>query len=77
MLHAAGVLKRSRDSGGLMSFGTPGEGAWITVYANSGHAFMRIAGLRFDTSGRGEDGPRWRLEPHSDKGCVARHPARF
>ena len=77
MLHAAGVLKRSRDSGGLMSFGTRGEGAWITVYATSGHAFMRIAGLRFDTSGRGEDGPRWRREPHSDKGYVARHPARF
>ena len=77
MLHAAGVVKRSRDSGGLMTFGTRGEGAWITVYANSGHAFMRIAGLRFDTSGRGEDGPRWRREPHSDKGYVARHPARF
>ena len=36
---------------------------------------MVIAGLRFDTSGRGEDGPRWRLEPRSGRGFVKRHPA--
>ena len=36
---------------------------------------MTIAGLRFDTSGRGEDGPRWRLEPRSGAGFVKRHPA--
>ena len=40
-----------------------------------GHAYMEIAGLRFDTSGAGEDGPRWRLEKRSARGFVKRHPA--
>jgi hypothetical protein len=74
VLHAAGLLNASRDSTGLMSFGARGAGHWITVYAHGGHAFMVIAGLRFDTSGRGEDGPRWRLERQSGRGFVRRHP---
>jgi hypothetical protein len=36
---------------------------------------MIIAGLRFDTSGRGEEGPRWRLERRSGRGYAKRHPA--
>jgi cell wall-associated NlpC family hydrolase len=75
VLHAAGLLKRSRDSTGLMSYGHRGEGEWITVYAHGGHAYMVIAGLRFDTSGRGEEGPRWRLESRSGRGYTKRHPA--
>jgi cell wall-associated NlpC family hydrolase len=74
VLHAAGLLKTARDSTGLMSFGARGKGDWITVYAHGGHAYMTIAGLRFDTSGRGEKGPRWRLEPRSARGYVKRHP---
>jgi hypothetical protein len=77
VLHAAGLLRRSRASTGLMSYGYSGAGAWITMYANGGHAYMVIAGLRFDTSGRGEKGPRWRLEPRSARRFVARHPARL
>jgi hypothetical protein len=75
VLHAAGLLKGARDSSGLMSFGERGRGEWITIYAHGGHAYMDIAGLRFDTSGRGERGPRWRLEPRSARGFVKRHPA--
>jgi hypothetical protein len=75
VLHAAGLLKRARASGGLMSYGDRGKGEWITIYANGGHAYMIIAGLRFDTSGRGEEGPRWRLEPRSGRAYVKRHPA--
>jgi hypothetical protein len=75
VLHAAGLLERARDSSGLMSYGERGKGEWITVYAHGGHAYMVIAGLRFDTSGRGEEGPRWRLEPRSASGYVKRHPA--
>jgi hypothetical protein len=75
VLHAAGLLKQARDSTGLMSFGERGGGDWITVYAHGGHAYVVIAGLRFDTSGRGEEGPRWRLEPTSARGYVKRHPA--
>jgi hypothetical protein len=75
VLHAAGLLKRPRDSTGLMTFGERGGGGWITVYAHGDHAYMTIAGLRFDTSGRGEEGPRWRLEPTSARAYVKRHPA--
>jgi len=74
VLHAAGLLDVARDSSGLMSFGERGTGEWITIYANGGHAYMVIAGLRFDTSGRGEEGPRWRLEPRGGRGFVKRHP---
>ena len=77
VLHAAGLLKVARASGGLMSYGYRGKGDWITIYANGGHAYMVIAGLRFDTSGRGEDGPRWRTEWRSGRGYVKRHPARL
>ena len=77
VLHAAGLLRRAHDSGGLMTYGWSGKGGWITVYANPGHAYMKIAGLRFDTSGRGEDGPRWRPEPGSARGYVQRHPSRL
>jgi hypothetical protein len=75
VLHAAGLLDTARDSTGLMSFGTRGNGRWITVYAHGSHAYMIIAGLRFDTSGRGEEGPRWRLERRSGRGYAKRHPA--
>jgi hypothetical protein len=75
VLHAAGLLDHAEASGGLMSYGERGKGGWITVYANRGHAYMVIAGLRFDTSGRGEEGPRWRLEPRSARTYVKRHPA--
>jgi cell wall-associated NlpC family hydrolase len=74
VLHAAGVLRRPRASGDLMRFGARGRGAWITVYANGGHAYMVIAGLRFDTSGPGPSGPRWRAQRRSSRGYVARHP---
>jgi hypothetical protein len=74
-LHGAGLLAAPLDSTGLAAFGLPGPGRWITIYANKGHAFMVVAGLRLDTSGTGGSGPRWRLEPRSYAGFVARHPA--
>jgi peptidoglycan hydrolase-like protein with peptidoglycan-binding domain len=75
VLHAAGLLDRSLDSTGLARWGTAGAGAWITVYGNRTHAYMVIAGLRFDTSGAGESGPRWRADPRSGKGYAVRHLA--
>ena len=74
-LHGAGLLARPLPSGALMSWGRAGRGDWITVYAHGGHAYAVIAGLRFDTSGAGEEGPRWRPERRSPSGYVARHPA--
>ena len=76
-LHGGGFLTKPMDSSELEGFGAAGKGQWITVYANGGHAFVVIGGLRFDTSGTGEDGPRWRTETRSTSGYVVRHPDGF
>jgi hypothetical protein len=57
-----------------MSYGSPGPGRHITVYANPGHAFMVIAGRRYDTTGRSATGSRWQPEQRSTAGYVVRHP---
>ncbi len=75
VLHAGGLLDSPLVSGAFARiWGVRGKGRWITVYANGGHAFVFLAGLRLDTSGRGGSGPRWRLEPRQMRGFVARHP---
>ena len=76
-LNGAGLLDSPMPSGPFMRWGRPGKGAWITVYAHSGHMYAIIAGLRFDTSGKGERGPRWRPEKRSSRGFAVRHPAGF
>jgi cell wall-associated NlpC family hydrolase len=76
-LHAAGLLKTPLDSSAFMSWGEAGPGAWITVYTNPGHAYAIIAGLRLDTSGPGQSGPRWRTQKRSPRGFKARHPLFF
>jgi cell wall-associated NlpC family hydrolase len=74
-LFGAGLIPEPLTSGSLEGWGEPGPGKWITVYANAGHTFMEIAGLRWDTVGdaRGT-GPRWHLAPTSTAGFVVRHP---
>jgi cell wall-associated NlpC family hydrolase len=74
-LHGGRLLKAPLDSTGFMTWGRSGKGRWITVYANAGHAYAVIAGLRFDTSGTGGRGPRWQLDQRDRTGFVARHPA--
>ncbi|HWT91070.1 MAG TPA: hypothetical protein VN179_08125, partial [Solirubrobacterales bacterium] len=77
-LHGGGMLDSPLDSTGLSTWGEPGPGRWITVYANSGHAWMVIAGVAFDTSGSGGSGPRWHKPwANSPEGFVARHPAGY
>lgn len=76
-LHAAGLLDSPLDSSSFMSWGERGRGEWITVYTNPGHAWAIIAGLRLDTSGPGESGPRWRTEARSARGFRMRHPDFF
>jgi peptidoglycan hydrolase CwlO-like protein len=72
-LHGGGFLSSPLDSTGLETWGEPGPGRWITVYANSGHTWMIIAGLAFDTVGG--PGPRWHPSPvDSTAGFIARHP---
>lgn len=74
-LHGAGLLSSPLDSTGLTFWGEPGEGGWITVYGHGGHAYVVIAGLRFDTSGTGGSGPRWHEDMRSPAGFIPRHPA--
>src|SRR4051812_29186678 len=64
-LYGGRLLRRSLASGPLMRWGRRGPGRWMTVYASRGHAYIVIAGLRFDTSmhdagaGGPRPGPRW------------------
>lgn len=81
ILHAGGVFGASTwVSGGFMTYGEPGPGRWVTIYANADHVWTRIAGLRNDTGrydngpNAGESGPRWRLGPRPENGFVIRHP---
>ncbi len=72
-LHGGGFLSSPLDSTGLETWGDPGPGRWITVYANAEHAWMTIAGLAFDTVGG--PGPRWHPSlVDSPAGFIARHP---
>ncbi|HEX3562581.1 MAG TPA: hypothetical protein VHU24_07055 [Solirubrobacterales bacterium] len=74
-LHGGGLLSSPLDSTGFEVWGAPGAGNWITVFANSGHAWAMIAGLRWDTAGNGSDGPRWSTELNENTAdFVARHP---
>jgi hypothetical protein len=79
VLHAAGFLSSPMPSGPLASsWGAFGKGRWITVYANSSHAYMVVAGLRFDTSAVGErlnqgSGPRWRRTKRKPTGYTAKY----
>jgi peptidoglycan hydrolase CwlO-like protein len=78
-LHGGGFLSSPLDSTGLEVWGSPGGGNWITVFANSGHAWAYIAGLRWDTGGPGGgSGPRWSTVMRDDASSfVARHPAGY
>ena len=77
-LHGGGLLSSPLDSTGFEVWGVPGAGNWITVFANSGHAWAMIAGLRWDTAGNGSDGPRWSTELNENTAdFVARHPAGY
>ncbi len=77
-LHGGEFLESPLPSGPMESWGLPGEGRWITVYANAGHAYAVIAGVRWDTAGDSSGtGPRWHEELLSNEGFVARHPAGF
>jgi peptidoglycan hydrolase-like protein with peptidoglycan-binding domain len=75
VLHAAGLLSRALDSTGFMTWGERGRGTWVTVRANTGHAYLIVAGLRFDTSARRVTGTRWSEQMRSASGYRGRHPA--
>ncbi len=86
-LHGGGLLSTPMDSTQLETYGAPGPGQWITIYADPSHAFIVVAGRGFNTANFGGpnipagDGPRWRSDPLgnlSDGGnYVIRHPAGY
>jgi Putative peptidoglycan binding domain len=78
-LHGAGLVSTQLDSTQFESWGQSGAGQWITVYANSGHAYMVVAGLRFDTgyNDSTSSGPKWSTKMRPSSGYVVRHPAGF
>ncbi len=71
---AAGMISAPMVSGELAQWGEAGPGEWITIYANGGHAFMQVAGLRFDTSGLSATGSRWQTAARGTGGFAVRHP---
>ncbi len=81
-LHGGGLLDAPMPSGSFMKWQARGKGRWITTFANSGHIWVKIAGLRLDTSAAGErvssgEGPRWRKNLRGGAGFVKRHPLGF
>ncbi len=87
VLHGGGVLGASAlDSTELASYGLPGPGRYVTIYANSAHAFAYVGGLRIDTveapeydtgPNSSKSGSRWRVYPSVPGWATwtVRHPA--
>jgi peptidoglycan hydrolase-like protein with peptidoglycan-binding domain len=73
-LHGARLLDSPLDSSAFASWGERGRGDWVTIRTNPGHAYMIVAGLRFDTSARKGGRSRWTETMRSPRGYVARHP---
>ena len=73
-LWGGGLLKKPLVSGDFPSWGEKGPGKWVTIYGHSGHAYMVVAGLRFDTSGAKQDGSRWHKTSRSTSGYGVSHP---
>jgi hypothetical protein len=71
VLHAGGALGAAAlDSTGLESYGVPGPGRYVSIYANAEHAFVFVGGLRLDTvfdaaydagPNAGKSGAKWRV----------------
>jgi cell wall-associated NlpC family hydrolase len=73
-LHGAGLLDSPLVSGDFAHWGAAGSGRWISIYANGGHVYMVVAGMRFDTSARSQTGSRWTMEQRSSDGFSVTHP---
>ena len=74
VLHRAGLLRYALTSGGFMSYGEPGPGRHVTIYAHREHTFMVVDGRRYDTTAIRETGSRWTWTPRPVDGFVVRHP---
>jgi cell wall-associated NlpC family hydrolase len=73
-LAAGGLINAPETSGQLKSWGAPGPGRYLTVFATVGHTFIWVDGLWFDTAGRaGPYSTRWLTARPSLVGYVERH----
>jgi cell wall-associated NlpC family hydrolase len=76
-LIGAGVLASPMVSGTLAKWQATGSGKWLSIYANKGHVYLEVAGLRLDTSPVGDptrrNGVRWRPVIGRRAGFHARH----
>lgn len=76
VLRATGKLTFPIPSTAFRHYGESGPGDWISIYARSGHVFLVVAGLRYDTGYTGQEhGPQWSTLGRPTAGCVIRHPA--
>ena len=75
-LHGGGLLDAPLDSGELMSYGEPGPGRWITIYAHGSHTYMVVRGRRFDTTGASTTGSRWQWDAALERRLHRAPPAR-
>ncbi len=77
-LHGASLIATPMDSSEFMGWESGGVGTWVTIFANGGHAYMTVAGLRLDTSSAddpsNQQGPRWRPLRPANAGFTVRHP---
>jgi Putative peptidoglycan binding domain len=73
-LHGAGLVHSPLDSTGFMTYGEPGPGRHVTIYANRKHVFMTVDGRRYDTTALRKFGSRWTWKQRSSSGFVVRHP---
>jgi peptidoglycan hydrolase-like protein with peptidoglycan-binding domain len=74
-LHGAGLLDSPLASYDFYTWGEAGPGQWVTIYAKDSHAYMVVAGLRYDTAASKGGGSRWTTASRPPAGYVARHPA--
>jgi cell wall-associated NlpC family hydrolase len=73
-LAAGGLLSAPETSGELESWGAPGPGRYITVYAAAGHTYMYVDGIMYNTAGRsGVYASRWQVGAADGSGFVIRH----
>jgi hypothetical protein len=76
-LKGGNFVKSPMPSSGYFRWGKRGRGKWITVFTSSGHMYMKVAGLRFDTSMTPGTGPSWSDQMRSGNGFRKRHKPRF
>jgi 3D (Asp-Asp-Asp) domain-containing protein len=85
VLYEAGLLGPSAGvAADFETYGLPGPGRWISLYANSTHVWIVVAGIALDTAEYGGapvpagSGPRWRVDPLANledgEQYVVRHP---